>query len=192
MIFNTRYIALAAIATTLVNALPLDPNQPRDILPRAKSYSVINVDGGASTEAPADATTVVDQTTKTVEVTKPGPTVTAEVTATVVEPVPAPAATSISTSWTSSSTSSSTPTSTPSSTKIKPTTISAVASTTTETPKPVFVTVTVTDDAGPTEYYDNGMWHTSYRIKTFEAVATPSLLSTLGAIASSSTDLPAW
>ena len=181
MLFNTRYIALASIASTLINALPLDTNQPRDVLPRAKSYSVINVDGGASTEAPADATTIVDRTTKTVEITNPGPTVTAEVTATVVEPVPVPAATSPS-----SSTSSSTPTPTSSSTTTIPTSSSSAASTTIETPKPVFVTVTITDDAGPTEYYDDGMWHTSYRIKSFDAV-----LSTLSAIASSSTGLPA-
>lgn len=177
MFFNTRYIALATIASTLVNALPLDINQPRGVVPRAKSYSVINVDGGASTQAPTDATTTVDQTTKTVD----GPTVTAEVTATVLEPVPVPAAPSTSSSSTPSS---STTTTTSSSTR-------TTASPTT-TAKPVFVTVTVTQDDGPTEYYDNGMWHTSYRIKTWEAVATPTLLSTLSAIASSSTDVPAW
>jgi hypothetical protein len=35
------------------------------------------------------------------------------------------------------------------------------------------------------------MWHTSYRIKSFEAVATAPLLSTLSTIASASTGLPA-
>ncbi|KAH6616729.1 hypothetical protein C7974DRAFT_402341 [Boeremia exigua] len=162
MFFTTQYIALATIASTLVNALPLDISQPRDLVPRAKSYSVINVDGGASTAAPADATTVQVE----------GPTVTAEITATTTKPVPVPVATSTSTSCTSSSTSqpsSSTPTPTSSST-----TTTQIASSTTEAPKPVFVTVTVTD-GGPTEYYDNGLWHTSYRVKTFEAVATPSL-----------------
>ncbi|KAF9697471.1 hypothetical protein EKO04_004856 [Ascochyta lentis] len=194
MIFTVRYIALAAIASTLAYALPLDTTKPRDLVPRAKSYSVINVDGGASTEVPADATTIVEQTTKTVQVTNPGPTITAEVTAAVVEPVPAPVATSTSTSCTSSSPSQSpSSTSTPSSisTTTIPTSASSVASTSTETPKPVFVTVTITDDAGPTEYYDSGMWHTSYRIKSFEAVATTSLLSTLSSIASASTGLPA-
>lgn len=182
MIFNTQLLALATLASTFVSALPLDTNQARDIAPRAKSYSVVNVGGGASTEAPADATTVVDQATKTVEVTNAGPTVTAKVTTTIVEPVPAPAATS-----TSSSTSSPAPTSRSTTTKAATTSPS-----TTATPTPVFVTITVTDDAGPTEYYDNGMWHTSYRIKTFNAVATPSILSTLSDIAASSTALPAW
>ncbi|KAJ4334718.1 hypothetical protein N0V87_006627 [Didymella glomerata] len=84
MIFNTQLLALATVASTLVGALPLD-----NIAPRAKSYSVVNVGGGASTEAPADATTVVDQTTKTVEITNAGPTVTAKVTTTVIESVPA-------------------------------------------------------------------------------------------------------
>ena len=178
MIFNTRYIALAALASALVSSLPLD-----NIVPRAKSYSVINVDGGAPTQAPADVTTIVESTTKTVEVTNPGPTVTAEVTATIVEPVPAPSATSNTSSSTSSS-SSSKPTPTSTSTTITPTS--------TETPKPVLVTVTVTTDDGPTEYYDSGMWHTSYRIKSLEAVTAGTLLSTVSAIAPGSTALPAW
>lgn len=168
MFFNNRYIAFATIASTLVNALPLDISQPRDIIPRAKSYSVINVDGGASTQAPAYVTTVVDQTTRTVT----GPTV----TATVVQPIPVPAASSTSSTQLSSSTQ--TPTTTSTST-------TQTASSTTQAPKPVFVTVTVTQDDGPTEYYDNGMWHTSYRIKTWEAVATSSV------VAASSTDVPA-
>ncbi|KAJ4382160.1 hypothetical protein N0V86_002491 [Didymella sp. IMI 355093] len=177
MIFNTQLLALATITSSLVGALPLD-----NLVPRAKSYSVVNVGGGASTEAPVDATTVVDRTTKTVEVTNPGPTVTAKVTTTVVESVPVPA----KTSSTSSSTCSPTPTSSSTSTKATTTSPS-----TTTTPTPIFITVTVTDDAGPTEYYDNGMWHTSYRIKTFEAVAAPTLLSTLSDMAASSTSLPA-
>lgn len=183
MIFNTQLLAVATVASSLVGALPLDT-----IAPRAKSYSVVNVGGGASTEAPAEATTIVDQTTKTVEVTNAGPTVTAKVTATVIEPVPVPAETSTSTSsstcspWPSSSSSSS-------STSIKATTTSSPM---TVTPTPVFVTVTVTDEPGPTEYYDNGMWHTSYRVKTWAAVAAPTLLSTLSDIAASSTGSPAW
>lgn len=172
MFFNTRVIILATLASTLTNALPFDAQQPRNIVPRAKSYSVINVDGGATTEAPVEAT-------KTIEVVNPGPTVTAKVTTTVVEPAPVPVSPSTTSSASSSATSSSTRT-----TKNPPTT--------TVTPKPVFVTVTVTTDDGPTEYYDNGMWHTSYRIKTFEAAATPSLLSTTTTAVSSATDVPAW
>ncbi|KAF1932903.1 uncharacterized protein M421DRAFT_416496 [Didymella exigua CBS 183.55] len=164
MVFSTQAFALATLASTLVSALPLDTSQARNIVPRAKSYSVVNVGGGASTEAPAAATTTADATTKTVD----GPTVTAKVTTTIVGPVPAPVATS-----TSSSTSSRTPSRSPTS---KATTTSP-PTTATATPTPVFVTVTVTDDAGPTEYYDNGMWHTWYRIKTFEAIAAPTLLN---------------
>ncbi|KAJ8117839.1 hypothetical protein OPT61_g1051 [Boeremia exigua] len=172
MFLDTRYLALASIASTLVNSLPLGTTQPRDVVPRAKSYSVINVDGGAATKAPAEATTTVEQTVKS--------TVTAEVTATVVEPAPVSAA---------PSTSSSTPrpsSSTPTSTRTTQT------ASTTQTPKPVFVTVTVTEDGGPTEYYDDGMWHTSYRIKTFEAIATSSLLLTLSAINPGATGVSAW
>jgi hypothetical protein len=173
MIFNKHIVALASIAATLISALPLDTNQPRDVVPRAKSYSVINVDGGATSKASAEAT-------KTVQVTNPAATVTAEVTATVVEPAPAPT----SPSTTSSTSSSSSPKRT--STSTRPST------TATATPKPVFVTVTVTTDDGPTEYYDNGMWHTSYRIKTIEAIATPSQPSTPGVVAAASaTEVPA-
>lgn len=154
MILNTQFFTLATFASTLVGALPLDSNQARDIMPRAKSYSVVNVGGGA--------TPTVD-TTKTVEVTNAGPTVTAKITTTIVEPVPAPTATSTSSTTSPSSTSTTATTTSPS---------------TTATPTPVFVTVTVTDDAGPTEYYDNGLWHTSYRIKTFETIAaSPTALS---------------
>ena len=171
MVFNIRIVALASMAATLINALPLDQNQPRDVVPRAKSYSVINVDGGATSKASAEAT-------KTVQVTDPATTITAEVTATVVEPAPAPTRPSTTSSTSSSSSSKRTSTSTTPST--------------TATPKPVFVTVTVTTDDGPTEYYDNGMWHTSYRVKTFEAIATPSQPSTPGVVAAASaTEVPA-
>lgn len=161
MVLNIRIVALASIAATLINALPLDANQPRDIVPRAKSYSVINVDGGATSEAPTEAT-------KTVQVTDPATTITAEITATVVEPAPVPTSPSTTSSTSSSSSSKRTSTST------------------TATPKPVFVTVTVTTDDGPTSYYDNGMWHTSYRVKTFEAIATPSQASTPSVVAAAS------
>ncbi|KAF3002037.1 hypothetical protein E8E13_008813 [Curvularia kusanoi] len=171
MLFNTRVIALASIASTLTNALPLDANQPRNVVVRAKSYSVINVDGGATTGVPAEATT-------TVQVTNPAATVTAEITATVPQPAPVPASPSFTSSASPSASSSSSSKRTSTSTKPTQTTMS-----TTATPKPVFVTVTVTTDGGPTEYYDNGMWHTSYRIKSFEAVATPSLSSTPSAVA---------
>ena len=161
MVLNIRIVTLASIAATLINALPLDQNQPRDVVPRAKSYSVINVDGGATSEAPTEAT-------KTVQVTDPATTITAEITATVVEPAPVPTSPSTTSSTSSSSSSKRTSTST------------------TATPKPVFVTVTVTTDDGPTSYYDNGMWHTSYRVKTFEAIATPSQASTPSVIAAAS------
>lgn len=149
MLFNTRTLAILAGISILSNALPFDT--PRQLAPRQKKYSVINVDGG-STQA-AQATTVIEAT-KTVEVVNPGPTVTEKVT-TVVTPPTRPTPT---TSSTSSSTS-----------------ILVSTSIIVETPKPtsIFVTVTVPQDGGPTQYYDDGMWHTYYRIKSFEAaVAT--------------------
>jgi hypothetical protein len=162
MLFNTRHMAILASISLLANALPFDT--PRQLVQREKKYSVINVDGGAT--EPAQAT--VPEPTKTVEVVNPGPTVTQEVT-TTVDAAPVPTTTS-----SSSKSSSSTPviTSTP--------TVSATSSSSSkqiETPKPIFVTVTVSKDDGPTEYYDDGLWHTRYPVKTFEsAVAsiTPS------------------
>jgi hypothetical protein len=181
MLFATRTLAILASISIFANALPLD-TKARDFIPRQKSYAIVNVDGG-STQV-AQATTVI-QTTKTVEIVNSGPTVT------VVEPAPKPTPTSSSASSTSASSSSSSPSSTPtsasksSSSTSKPTpsvtsSASSSISTPVETPKPIFVTVTVTNDDGPTEYYDNGLWHTMYRIKTFEkaALATAVVSST--------------
>jgi hypothetical protein len=169
-----------------------EPSKPRDIIPRKdKSYAVVNVGGEPTSKAPPPATSIIN-TTKTVEVVSPGATVTQEVT-TTVEPAPAPAPTQ-STSCTSSTlktpspsspaaessvpASSSepiSPTPTPTSEPMSPPVISVPAVTSQvpakETPKPIFVTVTVSTDDGPTSFYDDGMWHTYYRIKTFEAAA---------------------
>ncbi|KAI4662358.1 uncharacterized protein J4E79_004647 [Alternaria viburni] len=199
MLLNAQTLALAAFFSTLATGRPLDSSKPREIVPRNKSYSVVNVGGDASTPV-ATATSVI-KTTKTVEVVGPAQTVTQEVTATVVEPQPAPASTSScsSSSMLESSSSSSTPTPVSSTPTPTPTSTSSVKTTSTpspsvpsptstatptisglssssistpvETPKPIFVTVTLSPDNGPTEYYDDGMWHTHYRVKTFEAAA---------------------
>lgn len=174
MLFNTRIWAVMAIVSTIASGLPLDH---RDFVPRQKSYEVINVDGGSSTKASSPETTIV-KATQTVEVVNPGPTITQEVTATIIQP--APASTSSSSKCTSSASRSST-SSTPSVTSSP----SSTVSTPTETPKPVFVTVTVPVSDGPTEYYDDGMWHTKYPVKTFAAAVATSLYT-----ASSSTELP--
>jgi hypothetical protein len=137
MIFGARYLALAALASAMASALPLDA------VPRAKSYAVVNVDGGSPTKAPAKPTTAPEEKTTTVEVVNPGPTV----TTTVVKPAPTPTVTSSSSSSSSST------------------------STKSEKPKTSVVTVTVTPSPTPTEYYDDGMWHTRYPIKSDAAPA---------------------
>ncbi|KAF1837362.1 hypothetical protein BDW02DRAFT_566217 [Decorospora gaudefroyi] len=210
MLLDAQLLALAALFSNLVTGRPLD-SAPRDIIPRDKSYVVVNVGGDSSTQAPSTTTSVI-KTTKTVHVINPGETVTQEVTATVIRPHPVPApttsssssssttctsstakssssasltpvsSTSTSSSWmsTSTSTSTHTPSSSPlPSTSTAASTTSSLTSSSTstsiETPKPIFITVTVSNDDGPTQYYDDGMWHTYYRVKTFEAVAaTPS------------------
>jgi hypothetical protein len=155
MLFTTRHMAILASISMLANALPFDT--PRQLVQRQKKYSVINVDGGATEPA---QTTVVEPT-KTIEVVNPGPTITHEVTTTVEHAAPAP-----TTASSSSQSSSSTPiiTSTPTSSAT-----SSSISKPIETPKPIFVTVTIPKDDGPTEYYDDGLWHTRYPVKTFEA-----------------------
>ncbi|KAF2655858.1 beta-lactamase/transpeptidase-like protein [Lophiostoma macrostomum CBS 122681] len=160
--------------------------KPKALVARA-SYSVVNVDGGSSTAAP-DATTVVQQhtntATETVKVTQVASTVTDNVTSTIVKttatPAPAPAPTttlqsssaltkpSASTSAPSSSTVPSS-SSTSSSSSAPPSSSQPPSSSATATPvvNTSVLTVTVTESAGPTDWYDNGMWHTSYRVKTF-------------------------
>ncbi|KAL5120645.1 hypothetical protein ACEQ8H_001393 [Pleosporales sp. CAS-2024a] len=91
-------------------------------------------------------------------------TVTQDVTTTVLSdgPTPTPTSWSGSSSWTST-------TSAPCSTM---TPASAV-----ETPTPIYITVTASQSDGPTEYYDNGLWHTSYPIKTFAAAVASAVPS---------------
>ncbi|CAO2647798.1 Nn.00g087200.m01.CDS01 [Neocucurbitaria sp. VM-36] len=198
MLINTQILTIATLFSTLVTSRPLDVAKPRNLIPRSRSYAIINVDGGSSTEAPAQATTIVKET-KTVEVVNPGPTVTQEVTSVVVQPVPAPAVTSSSSKSTSRSTSSlssstSTSLSSSTSTSVSTPTISSSSavsiSTSIETPKPIIVTVTAPENSGPSDFYDNGMWHTLYRIKTFEAVVATSTVPTSSLVTSSSTILP--
>jgi hypothetical protein len=177
MLFNTQHYILAALLPTLAVGLPYN------IVPRAKSYEIINVDGGQSTQAPPPPpeTTIVEAT-KTVEVQTPGPTVTQEVTTIIVSSAPAPTSDSSSPTCTSS-TSESWPLS---ASMLAPVVTNSTSSTPTaiETPKPVFVTVTVPKDNGTTQYYDNGMWHTRYPIKSFEpAVVTPTTSTTSALIA---------
>jgi hypothetical protein len=169
-------MAIIASISILANALPFDT--PRQIVPRQKNYSVINVDGGSSDGA--EATTVV-KSTKTVAVVNPGPTVTQDVTTTVLSVAPAPM---LSTSCSESTTSAA-------ASITSKAVISSSSSKPIETPKPIFVTVTVPKDDGPTEYYDNGLWHTYYRIKTFEAAVATDVPSASGSVISSSIVAPA-
>jgi hypothetical protein len=168
MLFKTRHIAVLASISILANALPFDV--PRQVVQRQKNYSVINVDGGSS------------PSTKTAEVVNPVPAVTQKVTTTAilsVAPKPTP------TSSCSEST-----TSAPSSTITSTSAATSSTSIAIETPKPVFVTITVSKDGGPTEYYDNGLWHTSYRVKAFEAAVATMVPSASIATTFSSTAAP--
>jgi hypothetical protein len=144
MLFNSRYLIYGLTIATFSSALPLEgASKPRSLVRRAKSYSVVNVDGG-STASPEATTTVFQPTTATATVTL------------------------------QKSSSSSTSTSAPDS-EHPP---SEAHPTPTPTPEPSVVTVIITETASPTKFYDDGMWHTSYAVKTFEEVApTPATSS---------------
>ncbi|PSN66775.1 hypothetical protein BS50DRAFT_573580 [Corynespora cassiicola Philippines] len=161
MLFKT--LTVFVLALTLSDGLPLEGAlKPRAIAPRAKSYSIVNVDGGSSTPPPpkATTTTVVEKETKTkvktetLKVTDTPPTVTDTVT-TAVTPTPAPGPTSKCS--TDDEQSAPSPSGKP-----------------VETPAPSVVTIIITETTGPTEFYDNGMWHTNYPVKTFESVVAAS------------------
>ncbi|CAN9152505.1 unnamed protein product [Alternaria alternata] len=155
MLLNPRTLALAALFSTLVTGRPFDSPKPRDVGRRDKSYSVVNVGGDSSTPAPAIATSVIE-TTKTVEVVAGASTdnqLQLEQRIEVFVFVNTRSNNDVDVD----------------SGRIFINSHSI--STPIETPKPIFVTVTISKGDGPTEYYDDGMWHTHYRIKTFEAAA---------------------
>ena len=118
----------------------------RNHSPRAVSYAIVNVDGGSSTSSP-EPTTVTEDTTRTVQITDAGPTITNTVITTVGQ---------ISSSMLTSS-------------SISPSSLSSSksASNTKPTPATSVVTVVITQSPKPTQYYDDGFWHTSYAIKSF-------------------------
>jgi hypothetical protein len=137
MLLHTLYLTL--FISTFAAALPLEgASYPRNVAARAKTYAIVNVDGGTSTPPSPKPTTIVQDQTKTVEVTD-------RVTATLA-----------TASTTKSSSSATTP---------------SPISTQSESPSVVTVIVTESRSAS-IEYYDDGLWKTSYAIKTFEAVTT--------------------
>ncbi|KAF1974727.1 hypothetical protein BU23DRAFT_552988 [Bimuria novae-zelandiae CBS 107.79] len=166
------------LLSTLSTGLPFEGAKERKLLPRSKTYAVVNVDGGSSTPAPVYTTTIIDGRTKTIQVTDAVTavaTTTDTVTTTVlpaVIPVPAPSSSSTASASSASSSivpstpsarSSSQPTTTPTSILV-PT--SAPTSTTEILADTSLVTVTITESPLPTEYYDDGLWHTKYPVKT--------------------------
>ncbi|KAF2241547.1 hypothetical protein BU26DRAFT_172689 [Trematosphaeria pertusa] len=180
MLFNTLYLTF--LLSTLSAGLPLEGAlQPREIIPRAKSYAIVNVDGGSSTPPPAETTTVTEDKTKTIKVTDAASTPTDTATATL-HPTPAPTGSERSSGPTRATSSS--PATTP---QPKPSSSERPVA----TPAPSIVTIVITETAAPTEYYDNGMWHTSYVVKTFWAAAVASsTISTSTVAASASPSLP--
>ncbi|KAH7139110.1 hypothetical protein B0J11DRAFT_501283 [Dendryphion nanum] len=181
MLFSLQSLASALLFVSSVSALPLESfPKGRAVVPRAKSYSIVNVDGG-STALPSS--TVVEKETKTTTKTKtvtdsgPAPTETKTI---IIAPSPAPAPSAVSTSTKPTS-------------KTTAATVTESVSPSSRTPPTSVVTIIVTETAGPTEFYDNGLWHTRYAVKTFEAVAAPSSttsITTLPVVTPAATPIP--
>lgn len=163
MHFPLHYLSSALLISSCINALPLESHPKNEALvARARSYSIVNVDGG-STAPPPPQTTIVEKetktTTKTTTVTDSHPTTTNIVTAST-NPTAAPVPSPTSTPCTSETTTA--------------VTVTERLSQTTPISVPSVVTIIVTETAEPTRFYDNGLWHTRYAVKTFEAVAAPT------------------
>lgn len=162
MHFPLHYLSSALLISSCINALPLESHpKNKALVARARSYSIVNVDGGST--APPPQTTIVEKetktTTKTTTVTDSHPATTNIVTASA-NPTPAPVPSPTSTPCTSETTT--------------VVTVTERLSQTTHISVPSVVTIIITETAEPTRFYDNGLWHTRYAVKTFEAVAVPT------------------
>ncbi|KAL9096677.1 MAG: hypothetical protein Q9165_001165 [Trypethelium subeluteriae] len=168
----TSLLSLVILSSVSVQALPL-AEQKR----QAPAYSVVPVDGGSSTELPSTVVQTLPASTQTIvstsivtesesestilvtSITTASPsTETVETTITTEASEPIPTVPGLTYSATETSISSLTATATDSYT-----TSSIVYSTVTESPAP-----------STTQYYDDGLWHTFYPVKTF---TTPSAWS---------------
>ncbi|OCK73692.1 hypothetical protein K432DRAFT_387254 [Lepidopterella palustris CBS 459.81] len=153
MRFNQQPIVVALSFSILTSAFPLDAaQQPRpNLLRRAKTYSVVNVDGG-STPSPPSVTileTVMASATPKMETI---------ITTDVVTPS-TNTATSILTVVESSTA------------KQPPSPTLLQTGVTSAEPSIVTIVITASESAATTEYYDDGTWHTRYPVKTFTTTA---------------------
>ena len=176
------------------------PQPARNLRKRAVPYSVVQVDGGSLT------TSTPPPPAPTITVTQPGSTPTPSTqTILITSVVTGPASnqtvivtttTDISETVTASDASVTVTTVLNASPVVPPT--STVVSVTTATPtdytstilNTVMDTVTQTPPSSPTAYYDNGLWHTYYPVKTFVPSDLAGTLNTVNARAAQPT-LPA-
>ncbi|KAF2202371.1 hypothetical protein GQ43DRAFT_439769 [Delitschia confertaspora ATCC 74209] len=193
------FAALVASSTLLSisSALPFYGVERRHVAPRAKSYSVINVDGGSTTTPPQTVVETITHpapiTTQTLKITNVSPSaVVVTLTSThTKEGTPSPRSTPTTPITSSQTTSSSLQKTSSSSSEpsrlISTSPLNVSTSPTAPLPastmspsgvQPSVVTIIVTaSPAVSTEYYDDGMWHTRYTVKTFGTVAANSTTS---------------
>lgn len=135
MYLNPCYFAL--LLSSLAIGIPLDGSANLPKVARAKSYAIVNVDGGSTAAPSSTKSSTTQDHNKTKTKTK-----TVEITYSALKP---------------------TASTKPSSSKPVGPTI---------TPSTSVVTVIITESASPSSYYDNGMWHTNYPVKTWGALTT--------------------
>jgi hypothetical protein len=165
-------LCFSLLLSMLASGLPLEGAPNHRLAQRSKTYAVVNVDGGSST---------ADDQTKTVQVTgAASTTTTTDTVTTTVVPVSKPASPTGSITSSRSNSRSASPGTNSSTTSISiqistiptttptPTTPPKSSATTKseQVPGQSLVTVTITEDPAPTEWYDDGLWHTRYLVKT--------------------------
>ncbi|KAI9693567.1 MAG: hypothetical protein M1820_009133 [Bogoriella megaspora] len=152
------------LSSTLIQALPFIAEQKRE----EPAYSVVPVDGGSSAEIPSTVVKTLPPKTRTVISTSIATTSESESTILLTSTITA--SPSIQTVETTITTDISEPQATASATTVSATETTISASTATNTyttSETAYSTITESPAPTPTSYYDDGMWHTLYPIKSF-------------------------
>ena len=154
-----------ALSSTLIQALPF-VEQKR----QAPAYSVVPVDGGSSAELPSTVIQTLPASTQTVVstsvITDPESESTILITSTTIA---SPSIQTIETTITTEAVQPvpTVPGFTYSETETSVSSLTATATDSYTTSETQYSTVTVSPSPTPTSYYDDGLWHTFYPVKTF-------------------------
>ena len=170
MYTKAALFSLAFASTTLIQALPLTEQKRQ-----APAYSVVPVDGGSSAELPSTVVQTLPASIQTIVSTS---IVTeSESESTILVTSTTTASPSVQTVETTITTEASEPVPTVpgftySATETSITSLTATATDSYTTSEIQYSTVTESPAPTATSYYDDGLWHTFYPVKTF---TTPSV-----------------